>query len=154
MNSAFASKSSGVAMTTNSNTLSEPSSKYDHCLKERMAFVAAIPLLAMSSLRKTRSPPRSFTYCSKSFAGSTALVAAFSKTVDVLKQVVLPTLPFPQRFFAPCPTAVATPAKMAAEPTPAPTFWFRVSGVELGGVSGKTLEGVTLCEATCPACEA
>jgi hypothetical protein len=41
-----------------------PSASYAHLRRKRMAFTAAIPLLAMSTLRITRLPPSRPTYSS------------------------------------------------------------------------------------------
>mmetsp|Transcript_38904 Transcript_38904/g.69660 ORF Transcript_38904/g.69660 Transcript_38904/m.69660 type:complete len:214 (+) Transcript_38904:6308-6949(+) len=81
MNSAFAARSSGVAMATKVMAFSSPKVRYAHRRMEMMHFAAAMPLLAISTFRMGRLPPFCFTKASilsisTSLAVSTA--AAFA----------------------------------------------------------------------------
>ena len=85
MNSAFAARSSGVAITTNWMARSSPNVLYAHWRIDMIVFVDAMPLFAIRILRISLSPPRSFTYfhifSSRSAAevgASMAVATAFS----------------------------------------------------------------------------
>ena len=90
-------------------------------------------MFAMSHFRKTRFPPRSLMYCSKTFSGSPASVD-FSKMADgwpkhAVKPLIFLVVPLPPRFFAPCPIIAAKPVSVAA---PAVLESARLVGLDLG----------------------
>ena len=62
MNSAFAARSSGVAITTNWMARSSPNVLYAQLRMDMIVLVEAMPLFAMRMRRMTREPPRARTY--------------------------------------------------------------------------------------------